>query len=66
MYCNIFYPRGQFDGSNLNLRKMIIVKIVTEMYVSGTFFVDYLNIPLNKTYPPPTPPFTSGIPIMWW
>ena len=51
----IFYPWGQFDPSNLNLQKMIIIKKCAQVYVSGTLclFVDYLNSPLNKTIPPP-------------
>ena len=56
-FTNIFYPWGQFDPSNLNLQKMIIIKKCTQVYVSGTLclFVDYLNSPLNKTIPPPIP-----------
>ena len=43
---HIYYAWGQFDPSNLNLQKMIII-FFTQVYVSGTLglFVDYLNSP---------------------
>ena len=56
-FANIFYHWAQFDPSDSNLQKIIIIKNVTQVYVSGTLglFVDYLNSSLNETIPPPTP-----------
>src|SRR4029434_11156689 len=56
-FSHIYYAWGQFDPSNLNLQKIIIIFFFTHVFVSGTLglFVDYLNSPLNKTIPPPTP-----------
>ena len=46
-FTHIYYAWGQFDPSNLNLQKMIIIFFFTQVYVSGTLglFVDYLNSP---------------------
>ena len=48
-FAHIFYPWGQFDPSYFNLQAMIIIKIATHFYVSGTlpFLVYQLNSPLN-------------------
>ena len=44
---HIYYAWDQFDPSNLNLQKMIIIIFFTQVYVSGTLglLVDYLNSP---------------------
>ena len=48
-YSNIIYPWGQFDPSNLSIQKTVIIKVVTQVYTSGTLwvFVNYLENILN-------------------